>query len=86
MEDQKTGMNKYKNWDDWESSVNLAGLQAPLRKLLDLLLSAAHLRASLSSDEQHRLFMSLSDRVQSEIGVIMAGKSISKQDAMLQAK
>jgi hypothetical protein len=24
--------------------------------------------------------------VQSEIGVIMAGKSISKQDAMLQAK
>lgn len=82
----KPSMNKYKSWDDWESAVNLAGLNTPVSKSLELLLGAAHLRPSLSSDEQHRLFMSLSDRVQSEIGAIMADKSISKQDAILQAK
>ena len=78
METQKTKKTKFTSWNDWESAVNLTGLDAPLRKLIDLLLGAAHLRSSQSSDEQHNLFMSLSRRVQSEIDAMLTGKSISK--------
>lgn len=77
METQKN-TTKFTSWNDWESAVNLAGLDVPLRESLDLLLSAAHLRSSQSSDEQHNLFMSLSRRVQSEIDAMLTGKSISK--------
>jgi competence protein ComGF len=77
METQKNA-TKFTSWNDWESAVNLASLDAPLRKLIDLLLGAAHLRSSQSSDQQHNLFMSLSRRVQSEIDAMLTGKLISK--------
>jgi hypothetical protein len=68
-------MKRFESWDEWETSVSVAGDDISLRDKLDFLLSASSLRPSQSTDAQHDQFIALSNDIKLEIESILKGDS-----------
>lgn len=66
-------MKRFKSWNDWEAAVEAGSKSASIRDKFDLMIGAAGLMASQSTDVQHTKFLALALDVESEMKSILCG-------------